>query len=378
MADYQQEIEDLFEQYRWANTPSEKIIPIEKAIKIADANHDLNRQALARMYYIIALHKRRFYKEALIQNIWLLAKLDQNQGGDNLVYQNRKSILWYYKSTIKSLPYFPEIQLSKIEEALTDMERRFLAFDSGNQKAVLDFKRRVYSSLGYLEKAKELFTEYRKYEYRERSKDNLSDCKACMYNADVEFLISIGEHEEAIKVSEIIFNNNLSCEAVPRATYEALCFLYTSLNDAERAKENFKKAMKLAIEKEDYSYIDEIYYWAKFKKFSTGLKYIKTIFNLQVRDNLTPKSIHSFLLACYHFFNQLKKNKPKIKSIELAFEPNEYLYKQSGIYQIEEVILNLKEEVFRLSEKFDARNGNNFYSVHEWNRFEKIFEVTDQ
>ncbi len=66
MADYQQEIEDLFEQYRWANTPSEKIIPIEKAIKIADANHDLNRQALARMYYIIALHKRRFYKEALI------------------------------------------------------------------------------------------------------------------------------------------------------------------------------------------------------------------------------------------------------------------------------------------------------------------------
>ncbi|WP_259015545.1 hypothetical protein [Emticicia fluvialis] len=377
MADYQQEIEDLFEQYRWANTPSEKIIPIEKAIKIADAHHDLNKQALARIYYTDNLQKRGFYKEALIQNIWLLAKLDQNQGVDNLVYQNRKTILWLYKSTIRSLPDFPEIPFSKIEEALTDMERRFLAYDSGNQKAVLDFKRKVYSSLGYLEKAKELFTEYRKYEYRERSRENLSDCKACMYSADVSFLISIGKHEEAIKVSEIIFKNNLSCEAVPRATYEALCFLYTSLNDAEKAKENYIKAMRLATKKEDHNYIDEIYYWAKFKKFSIGLKYINAIFTMQVRDNLTPKSIHSFLLACYHFFNQLKKSRPKIKTIELAFGPNEYLYEQSGIYQIEEVILKLKEEVFKLSEKFDARNGNDYYSVHQWNRYEKFFEVTD-
>src|SRR5256885_7962607 len=119
---------------------------------------------------------------------WCLAEFDR----DPVAHEgSRLALLWQFKSTVGALLAFPDTPLSRIDEVLADMARRWQA-GGHSPHAVHSLRHLVAAHVG-----DETAAEYWYDRWLASARDDLSDCVACDPGRQVRWLSRRGRHEEA-------------------------------------------------------------------------------------------------------------------------------------------------------------------------------------
>lgn len=185
-----------------------KIALLEEAIRIADIHGDIRHRFDARMKLT---YETIFYghgQKAIVAFAWCLAQYDRDP---QLSYPFQ--MMWYYKWVVDRLLMFPDIPLSKVEEMLEDLLRRFRSLGHHSRyyytlKAKLAMDRDQHDQAAvYYEK------------WLEEPRDGLDDCNACELSSRAELLLYLGRLEEALEITKPIFSGQISCHSVPHSTY---------------------------------------------------------------------------------------------------------------------------------------------------------------
>lgn len=357
----QEEIKDLLEKSEWAPKHSvEKSDILYQAFKLAEASNDNSQLINIREKYVECLVFQGRHEVALPHFAMLLAHLDDAE--NKIGFYDRIIILWSYKWFLSAMTSFVNLSRAQILATLADMEHRFLADNLSNQRAVNDYKRRVYFALGEWEEAakySQLVIEDNSPRHRFLGMD---DCEACVTNIEVEHFFWQEQFSAAINHAQPILEGTMKCTEVPKETYPIVTLCQSLMGQEAEAEKLFKKAVKLLNkdyqELSNYSFL--LCYAARADKLKQGIN----LFQQQIDICLTTPNkfnVFQFCHASLFLFERLKAiGKEKIK---LQIHENELLYSESGIYLVDELILFFANQISEITAQFDIRNGNNHYTI---------------
>lgn len=357
----QEEIKDLLEKAEWAPKHSvEKSDILFQALKLAETGNDKSQLLQIREKYVACLAFQGRHELALPHFALMLARLDDTE--NKVGFFDRITILWSYKWFLIAMTNFVNLSKEQIFATLADMERRFLADDLGNQRAVNDYKRRVYFALGDLEEAEKYDQLVQDDRSPRRRFLGMDDCEACVTHIEVEHYFWQAQFVEALKHAQPILDGTLKCASIPKETYPVVVLCYSLLGQEPEAEKLYKKAVKLLNEdhQELSSYGMLMCYAAKSNKLKQGIN----LFQEQIGSCLTTMNkyyVFQFYQASLYLFEQLKAS-GKLK-IKLQIPENEYLYALDGTYAVEDLIRFFTTQIRDIAAAFDARNKNNNYSV---------------
>lgn len=361
--DYKSVIEDLLEQADWAKQYSlEQAQILEKAVQLAESHQDFELTARSKSEYIGCLTFLGFQEKAFGHFAWLLAHLEH----PNMPI-DESTILWKYKWMVGCMTDYLNLSSTQIIATLEDMEKRFLANNSDNQRVVLDYKRRIYHAMGYLEQAE---TYYQLFEKQEARTNNLSiyftneldDCRACTLNNLLSYWLLNSDFEKVLEEAVPILEGKMACGSVPKTTYPKICMAYTALDRLEDAEKNYKKGAKALQKVPDEQHLQHqgqlMTYLIRTGKHTPALKIFEKQFHF-LQQTMRYAEIYHFLLVSRHLFEALLLKK---KTISWTLPENDWLYQADGQYNVQTVLDTIVEKIDDLATQFDARNGNDYFS----------------
>jgi len=201
-----------------------KVAMCEEAVRLADAMRDDETAFEARMQLTNAAQFGGRPDVAFVSFSWCLAYADQRP--DEI---EPRRILWHYKWMAGSLPNFPDVPRSQIAALMADLTRRFRAQGS-TLHAVHQIRRDTALTMYDTRAAR---AAHKKFLQTER--DELSNCKACVQNADVSYQIEQGDDEAAEAAARPILKGKMSCTVVPHTTYGKMLLPYLRLGNPAEA-----------------------------------------------------------------------------------------------------------------------------------------------
>jgi tetratricopeptide (TPR) repeat protein len=368
MNNYKEQIEEQLRRASWASDKTEKEKILEKAIQMAEFHKDFDLMVESKLEYINCVVFEGYHEKALPQFAWLLAQLDNNP--DKIGKWNQHTILWSYKWLITNLPGYTNIPLEKILETFADMEKRFLAFDGDNLKAINYFKSKVYLSLGNLEEAKKYHDLYLKSKKAKSGLLGLSDCEACVLDNEVNFYLDRLDLDKAIEKGLYIIQNNKRCREVPLLTYSSLCMAYTNKEEYDIAEKYYKLGVKAFPFNENFidTWSNYIYFLSKTKKFTNAIKLFNKSFH-HLPKTLNQKKSLEFSAASLVLFKSYREHYPKKKAIKLDIEENNIVFSEDGNYDIDNIIAVFDQKARSIAIQLDSRNQNSYYTERIKNFF---------
>ena len=78
--------------------------------------------------------------------------------------------------------------------------------------------------------------------WKKLAKDDMGDCEACEASDEIAYLNFIGEHAAALELAEPLLSGELSCSEVPHITYAPILFSMIALGRTWEAKTLLPKA----------------------------------------------------------------------------------------------------------------------------------------
>ena len=342
----------IIERVRYADESEENEKIALKCIQKAQFFKDLDLEFEARHAYIRNVTFLNKDNLAIAMFPWLLARCDEDR--QRFPYY---STLWTYKWIISNVKNFARIPLSKIEELIVDFERRFRDYGAGD-KVIHYFKVLYYTAIGELAKAT---TEYQLYLKVANQDGLLDDCDACQPNNLINYLVSNGEYEEALKMAEPIVQGDVSCHVVPETTYPKLIWPSLKLGKWQEA-ENYavlaKKKLSLnQANLREASHL--ITYYALKQDFTKGRRVVERQFAYSLRNVSEVDQFYFYLALKDLFANMQAADK---RTVKLNLPPNDLLFAESGTYSMEELQRFVDEQLPAVSSALDHRNGNSYYA----------------
>ncbi|MDR2870576.1 MAG: hypothetical protein LBV04_09005 [Deferribacteraceae bacterium] len=323
---------------------------VEDAIRLADQLQERYFSFSLRMDLI---HHAVFNGQAmksLPAFAWCLADLERPDCEFEL-----DDILWEYKWINSGSADFSEISMQKIEELDLDFKQKLQ--ECGYNENCYHYVR-MNRGIAIHDKAlaEASFIEMGKY-----PRDIMSDCRACVQDGLVEFMLFMGRYQEAKKLAEPIFQGKLSCAEVPHYTYGKMLLPTYFAGELEEAAAIEKKAYRLLYKNEEFLGLigDFLLYYAftapkkaleRYPKFATWPYNPYT-------TGLRKRSFHASVAA---MFAQLIKIGKEDTSFQLA--KGHPLYDTSGVYSLKALQDYHYAAAAEIGDKFDARNGNSGYA----------------
>ncbi|MEQ4300496.1 hypothetical protein ABNF97_03720 [Plantactinospora sp. B6F1] len=215
---------------------SGQIAAVEALLREVDASGDEQLGFAARMLATAAYYYGGEPARSFVTFSWCLAEFDQNPKP----YHQRHlhTLLWYFKHMVCGLLDFPEVPLDRTMAVLDDMERRYR--DGGHSlQMVYKYRHHVAVHVGAAEEAKQW---YRRWTTAPR--DELSDCAGCDPTDQIEYLASLGRHEEAVALAEPVLAGRLGCFEQPQSVLTALLLPYLHTGRREQARDAHLRAYR--------------------------------------------------------------------------------------------------------------------------------------
>lgn len=340
----------IMNKYSSLKDGAPQMAAIQKAIELADSEKDYECALRFRYDYI----KQSVFDDDSFKAIIMFPQyLSIYDGHEELHKSNFKDVMWAYKWILNSVTDFYQVSHDDIMNYFEDFKKRII--ENGRSLRIY-----YYLFSEYIEDID--INEYKKiaHKYLNYKRDSLSDCKACELNSEVYYEVYYGSFKKALKKAIPILNGTEECGYVPASTYNSFLDYYNKHNDIESGK---KYEQLLAKEiKTDISFLTEmssiLEYWAiadcnkGIKKFE---KYVKLdLKSKNVRDKF------NFELGAYKLFKNLKEHTDK-DEIKLLLDERFPIYKEDGIYKLDEVISYYKSNILYIADRFDKRNGNNYF-----------------
>ncbi len=183
--------------------------------------------------------------------------------------------------------------------------------------------------------------------------EDLSDCEACVINANVYYFYDSAQYAKALEEAEPLMNGTLSCYSVPKNTYRIVMLAAFFTGDFEAAV-NFYKKGKHSLK--GNSLIDtapeNIVFLTLTRNFTTALNLVKKTIQKQLSGNSL-----SFYLACRFLFTALQQDGRKTVKVVLPVEFE--LYSKDNSYDPAVLAEWFYNKTADYVERLDKRNGNN-------------------
>lgn len=218
-----------------------KIALLEEAIRLADSHLGTEQRFEARMELVDVATFSGHGEKAVMAFAWCLAQYDKDPS-----LAHDEDMMWSYKYVLDRLLLFPDIELTKVEETLGDLKKRFTALGYGPQFYYY-IKTEIALRLDNKEEAEFYYEKWIK-----ESSDILSDCRACDLANQTKLLLALDRTEEAKFAAEKIFKENLYCNSVPHRTYADFLLPLLKENRIQEAADYFQKSYQLVYNKNGY------------------------------------------------------------------------------------------------------------------------------
>ena len=157
--------------------------------------------------------------------MWLTGYIAQNlKESEYPNFNDFTDCLWKFKWIVSGVAKSSMIEKELIDEA---------------NEAMLFYYERMELSLAayYAREAKANYELWKKL-----AKDDMADCEACEASDEIAYLNFAGEHEAALELAEPILSGKLTCGEVPHTTYAPILFSMIKTGKIEEAKTLLPKA----------------------------------------------------------------------------------------------------------------------------------------
>lgn len=334
-------------EYQELEHGTARLRAIKKAIAAADEAQDAHWRFTFRHRYV---HESIFESDALDALVVfpeMVAIFDENPDTQE---EYLHDLMWDFKNVLCNLPNFPQVSLEEMDRLMNDYEERCKKYGFTQRSAKYLREKHSCDTGRFLPLA-----EYGNYAQEEP--DELKDCSACEANWNVQCELLRGNREKAEKLSKPLFNRELSCAEVPEETYSEWIAYLQKQGDYLTAKLYAKRLYPMVrgrIELLNCS-ANLLRFYAKFDRH-TGSNILRREMSnfLSCRDLMMKME---FAAGAYHLFANMIA-----EDITLIF-PREFpLFNEDHHYSAKALADYFYNEAKQLAERFDARNGNRYYT----------------
>src|SRR6266571_708560 len=166
---------------------------------------------------------------------WCLAEFDRDPDG---YADSRLSLMWQFKSTVTALLAVPDTPLSRVDDVLADMERRWAA-GGHSPHAVYSLRHVVARHVGDEAAAQSWYDRW-----LTSPRDQLSDCAACNPGRRVRWLTRHGRYDEAVQVAEPVLDGRVTCSEQPQGILTDLLEPYLRSGALDDARDAHRRAYR--------------------------------------------------------------------------------------------------------------------------------------
>lgn len=329
------------------NSPNDRINTLKQAIKLADTHNDIDWGFELRLELIREEKDTARCIESFPAFAWILDAFDTHP--DTF---DEEEFLWEYKWMLGSSRRNSDISMEQIEGISEDFKTRLLR-NGFSLRPYYTAKSHLAFSMGKLDQAQE-FIELRDKEVI----DNMSNCRACEMDDNVELYLRRGEFDKAFAIGNELLNKKVTCAHMPFSTYCSSTYFLAKAGQLDLAATYFDKAVEdLNKMDSDSSQLTEIgdliYYltlvdkekaWAFFEKHADwnidSEGYIDLTFSIRVL--------------------------PLLKSSgERTMQVNSQLpwFRNDGVYVIKDLYQHFYAKAEVLAKQFDTRNGTHYLTA---------------
>lgn len=326
-----------------------KVSLLEEAVRRADMTGDLRVQYDARQALIVAGAFGGRHDVSLVAFTWCLAANDANPG----VF-HESILLFEYKWIIGSMPDFPSISRTQIEQALDDIESRYQRAGL-SMHPILTLRWKAARFMGDFETARIL---YRRLSRMKRQP--MSDCEACVVQSKVDYFEKLGEYRRAIKAAERILAGELSCGHIPHATYATMLWPFFATGDLERAMHCHRVGYPLV--QRNPSFVEEYGEHIRFLALTANHTKALQLISAHVATAWQhPSARDRFEFLRGALFEMLCQQSRGKTSIKMRVPPTVPFARPDGVYSVAALVDWFTTASREVATQLDVRNGNNYF-----------------
>jgi hypothetical protein len=329
----------------------ERVAVVEEAVRLADAGADLKLRYFARQELLEAAFWGGSPEKSLVAFSWLLAQHDRHPE-----LFEESWLLWTYKWIVNTICNFPQVSKEKIYEMLDDMARRYVAAGRG-LRVVEQHRYRAERFWGNREEAVRI---YRRAELL--PSDDLSNCPACEVDERVSFHVYLDDFARGLEEARPILEGGLKCRTVPHRTLARFLVPLLRMDRREEAREFHLRGYPLVEgDKGLLAYAcDHLAYLALAGEDERAADALAAHYHFAERT-ADMHNRYLFYRAAW-LFADIKAGDPAGARLRLRMPSTFPAFDPSGLYDARRLADWFRREAARLAARFDARNGNDYFS----------------
>ncbi len=356
--------EKMKEEYDQLEHGKTRMSGIRCAIEAADRQNDLPFQ----LYFRLELcRESTFYDDALDLFVIFpeaLALVDKHPDIPSTYFDSYHKngmthVLWVYKWVIENCIEYYQIPLADCKKFFEDYKKRSLAFGYNLKPYYLclyDFYKHIDE-----EYAKQCF-----HKAEALPRDRNANCRACERNGEVEYYLTYGNLEKANNLSREIDNFTLTCGSDKSAWLRLksnYMTYYLDRGEFEQA-EAYCRMMERNLGKNygtEYEQWEYFLYCYTHTNIGKALKIYKEHWKEWLCQRCPQNSFDADKYICA-FFQELERVR-KGTTVKLNLGHTFPLYQENGQYKIAELFDFYYKRALNTAEKFDERNGTDYYKT---------------
>jgi hypothetical protein len=362
MTDPRDQIEELLAQADALDEGPAQVALVEEAVRLADAHNDTEAGFHARKQVVQAATFGGQPDVALVAFSWCLAQCDHEPEE-----YDESELLWQYKWVIENLPDFPHVSRKQIEGLFADMTRRYER-NGSTLHAVHQTRRDVAVQMNDRTAAEEANARF-----EQTPRDHLSNCRACVNDANVEYRIFLGDDAGALDAARPALEGKVTCGEVPHRTYSYVLLPLLRMGKVERAVRYYKAGYKLV--RANPKFVRQKSYHLAFLALTGNLDRAVRLFERHLAEATRTPSAYwrfEFYAAVRLFLDRLTTG----KAVPLVRVPEELREGPEPTRPATAVAAWLDGQLHELAIALDARNGNDGFARRlGWFRDQAWFAV---
>lgn len=297
---------------------------------------------LVEAYQFSDQHKHAFVTFARLLRLW-------DTRPELFDAYDEQAMFWQYKWVAEAIPANPEVSLAQCEKFLDEMEQRFRVAAKGLKAPLM--ARFTFACDTGSDRVDEALNAW-----ESAPSDDFDDCEACQVGTKVSYLCSKGQWRQAINVAATMRG---SCNIEPAKTYHICFYAAAHLGDADLALKYYTKSitsMSAFVAGDGYRSIQPVMLEALAlvgaeQTFRHYLRKENADYFMSLGDNL------NHLFCARRILSALVQIDAGGSNANISTGLSE-----GAIATMGGLLNYLSDYVARVSAKFDARNGNSFYS----------------
>lgn len=350
--DYIQTYDELLDE-ALSLSGSLKINLLEQAMRLADANHDVQRGYDARMEIVEAAEWSGQLVRSLVVFPWMLAQHDKDPNIDSYLH-----LLWMYKWAASALAEAPEIQWDRIEGIWGDLGKRLSGLNY-SLRPVHKIRAVAYAQMGRLEEAREHADKW-----QAAKTDRMSDCRACDLSVGGAIRYLIGDYEKGLEVVAPVLKNRTRCTHEPHRTRAWALFPLLATGQVEEAVKVHKKNYPQICD--DQAFLEHCGEHILFLTLTGNLNWAAHLFARHyswVHQVRSPRAEYLFLRASKFFLEEGRKN--TLDGDDLRRICNAVANASTGKSKpesVDDILKVIEKPLTEVATKYDQRNGTTWFA----------------